>query len=457
MLRTDATDTIVAPATPPGEGGIGIVRLSGSDSQALLGKVFSGHKVAAMQSHRLYHGHLQRPDGTVVDEVLAVVMRAPHSYTCEDVVEVHCHGGTQVLRNVLDLFLEAGARLARPGEFTLRAFLGGRLDLAQAEAVADVIRARSEKSCRVALGQLEGRLSRELYRFTDQLRESLVLIEAHIDFPDDEVGALELDPVLAAVASVRADMVRLVESFDTGRVLRDGLSVLILGRPNVGKSSLMNALLGEARAIVTDVPGTTRDTLEENFLLSGYPVRLIDTAGVRETSDPIEREGVERARAKVVSADLVFLVVDGSVGEHEEDRLAASLCPPERTLLVINKSDKGQAGTDFFDKRFVRRANVSAKHGLGLDRLQSLAVSLFDSGGHDIGEDAVVTERRHREALLRSAEALDRFLAAASDQLPLECLAVELHEALSALGQITGETTPDAVLEQIFTRFCVGK
>lgn len=458
-MRPPVADTIVAPATPPGEGGVGIVRLSGPAAEALLATAFRGRVGAvAMASHRLYHGRLCRGDGVTIDEVLAVIMRAPRSYTGEDVVEVHCHGGSQVMRGVLDRFLGAGARLARPGEFTERAFLNGRLDLAQAEAVAALIGARSEQAARVALGQLDGRLSRLLYGFADELRELLITVEAHIDFPDDDLGTLDRSSLDRRGRQVQAEMRTLAATFDTGRILREGANVLILGRPNVGKSSLLNALLGEARAIVTEIPGTTRDTVEEQLVLDNLPLRLIDTAGVRETTDPIEREGVKRARAKVAMADLVLLVVDGSAPLTEEDHLAARLAPPERTLLVCNKSDRPQLAELAPLAGMAGTVAVAARSGAGIDALKAAMAGHFaGSAEGDLAEGVVVSERRHREALDRAQSAAARFLAALHGGEPLECLALELREALAALGQITGETTADAILEQIFGRFCIGK
>ena len=454
-----AADTIVAPATPPGDGGIGIVRLSGPQVEALLASVFRGlTAAAAMRSHRLYHGRLHRADGTPVDDVLTVIMRAPHSYTGEDVVEVHCHGGHQLLRGVLDLFLAAGARLAHPGEFTQRAFLNGRLDLAQAEAVAALIGARSEQAARAALAHLDGALSRQLHGFCDELRELLLLLEAHIDFPDDELGILNQAALADRAITVQAAMAALLETFDTGRALREGVSVLILGRPNVGKSSLLNALLGEARAIVTEIPGTTRDTVEEQLVLGGFPLRLVDTAGVRATSDPIELEGVRRARAKAAAADLVLLVVDASQPLTAEDRMALALAPPARTVLVRNKRDLPPAPSDPALSGFPRQVAVAARHGSGLAELQAAVVAyLAGTGTPELGEGVILTERRHREALAGAAAAVSRFLAAQTAAEPFECLACELREALAALGQITGETTPGAILEQIFSRFCIGK
>lgn len=452
-------DTIVAPATPPGEGGVSIIRLSGPQAVGLLATVFRGKvPVAAMASHRLYHGHLLTRDNIPVDEILAVVMRAPRSYTGEDVVEVHCHGGRQILRSVLDLFLDAGARMAGPGEFTQRAFLNGRIDLAQAEAVVEIIRARSERASRVALDQLGGHLSRKIHNYAEQIKGFLALLEAHIDFPDDEVGALDLDSLCTPVQGLCREIKGLADSFDVGRALREGINVLILGRPNVGKSSLMNAILGESRAIVTEVAGTTRDTLEEQLVLAGFPVRLVDAAGVRDTEDPVEREGVRRAREKAAAADLVLLVVDGSAPLTTEDFLALELCHTEATLLVINKSDQALI-CDLEPLASLRhRVAVSAKYNLGLDALRNAIVDrLSDDVFLSGSEGLVITERRHRDALLRVMVALDSFVGAAQRGVPFECLAMDLREALLALGAITGETTPDEILDRIFSQFCIGK
>lgn len=452
-------DTIVAPVTPPGEGGVGIVRLSGPEAITLLTTSFrSKNKMNTLESHRLYYGHLFNGDNVRLDEVLAVVMRAPRSYTGEDVVEVHCHGGIQIMRSVLDLFLDAGARMAAPGEFTQRAFLNGRLDLSQAEAVVDVIKARSERAGQAALNQLEGHLSRKIHEYADRLKSGLALLEAHIDFPDDEVGSLDLPALVAPINELVKEMSVLAESFDVGRVLREGVNVLILGRPNVGKSSLMNALLGESRAIVTDVAGTTRDTLEESLVLAGFPVRLIDAAGVRETSDPIEREGVRRASEKAEKADLVLLVVDGSKTLCKEDLMALGLCNKDKTIVVINKSDRAQVVDLVQFEDYPHKVSVSAKTSQGLDSLRDLvALRLGRDNLSSAGEGVIVTERRHRDALLRSISSLEVLFSGVEGGAPLECLAMDLRESLSFLGQITGETTPDEILDEIFGRFCIGK
>jgi tRNA modification GTPase len=434
------------------------VRLSGPAAQRLLAEAFRGRlDPSAMVSHHLYRGRLVRVDDSPVDEVLAVIMRAPHSYTGEDVVEVHCHGGGQVMRSTLDLFLAAGARLAHPGEFTQRAFLNGRIDLAQAEAVAALIGARSEQAARLALAQLDGKLSLRLQRYAMELRDLLTLLEAHIDFPDDDLGPLDRPALAERVTAVREDMEQLLETFDSGRALREGVRVLILGRPNVGKSSLLNALLGEARAIVTAIPGTTRDTVEEQLVLGGLPLRLVDTAGVRDTIDPIEQEGVRRARDKAAAADLILLVIDASQALTAEDRMAMALAPPERTVLVRNKSDLPEGCALEELRVFARQVVVSARDGNGMAALEAAVVGFFCGHSAAAGDEVILCERRHREALAEALLLLKGLLKGQIGGAPLECLAMDLREALSALGRITGETTTDDILEQIFGRFCIGK
>jgi tRNA modification GTPase len=452
-------DTIVAPATAPGEGGIGILRLSGPGAEDLLLRFFSPSRLSSkLDSHYLYHGLLKDTNGLPIDEVMAVLMRKPRSYTREDVAEIHCHGGNLVLRRILDLFLGAGARLARPGEFTLRAFLNGRIDLTQAEAVIDLIRSRSQLASDVALGQLEGRLAEKLKDFSVRIADILAEIEAAIDFPEEDLE-LEGQSVLGKYAgSLLADMDYIIHTFDSGRILRDGLNILIFGRPNVGKSSLMNNLLGEARAIVTDIPGTTRDTIEEDLVLSGIPLRLVDTAGIRSTDDPIEQEGVRRARVKVESADLVLLVIDGSQGLNEDDLLALEFCRGRDILVVLNKSDLGNLPIPSPLEGFPL-VRVSALEGKGLNMLTAAIHERFSGigGATEIRETVILTDRRHRQALVLAREAIGRFRELLVQGMSPEFGAVELREALDAIGEITGETTPDDILERIFTRFCIGK
>ena len=457
MMRS--AETIVAVATPPGEGGIGIIRLSGPLAESYLDQLFrSSCPVSERRSHHLYLGYLHDSAGVMIDEILAVVMRTPHSYTREDVVEVHCHGGMLVIRRILDAFLEVGARLAGPGEFTQRAFLNGRMDLSQAEAVIDLIRSRSESAGRVALAQLDGLVSRTVKEMTEYLSDLLSHVESHIDFPEEDIDFAEISYMDDQAAKLYRQITSFLEHFDMGRILREGLSVLILGKPNVGKSSLLNRLLGEARAIVTDIPGTTRDTIEENLVLDGIPIRLIDTAGVRDTNDPVEAEGVSRARDKVSSADLILLVVDGSRPLDDEDYLAYDACREGKVLLVRNKADKPQT---LLSEDFAGLPSVllSCQSGDGFSHLKEQMLILLrgTSTPGDVAQEIVFSDRRHRDALLRSKDALDRFRSALSQGLSPEFFALELREALDALGEITGKTTSVDILDRIFLRFCIGK
>jgi tRNA modification GTPase len=451
-------ENIVAIATAPGEGGIGIIRLSGPETEKFLRLFFHPtSNVKLMSSHRLYHGRFVDSDNSDIDEVMAVIMRKPHSYTREDVVEIHCHGGVVVQSRILHLLIDAGVRLARPGEFTLRAFLNGRIDLARAEAVIDVIRSRSEAAHTVAMGQLNGKLSRLIFEYRTILADLLVEIEAGIDFPEEDIELSEQDNLYRRGNDLVQRMKELVETFEGGRVLKEGLSILIFGKPNVGKSSLMNCLLGEARAIVTEIPGTTRDTIEESLVLGGIPLRLVDTAGVRETDDPVEVEGVRRAHKKVAGSDLVLLVIDGSCPVSQDDLLALNACHGRHVLLVVNKADLGfvPLGEPFTDLPFV---SISAVDGYGLAEIKEYIHRSFGQGsGRDARESVIISDARHREALVKGMGALERFLVGINRGLAGEFLALELREALDSLGEITGETTPGEILDKIFTRFCVGK
>jgi len=452
-------DTIVAPATAIGDGGVNILRLSGPSALPLLKKAFrpSARLKDEFASHHLYHGQIIGPHGDVRDEVMAVFMQAPRSYTREDVAEIHCHGGVLVTRRILDQLIDQGARLARPGEFTLRAFLNGRIDLAQAEGVVDVIRAQSERACQLAVGQMEGRLSSLVSEFRDQLLDALALLESWIDFPEEDIERTDIERIASGIAEVRDEIAAAVATFEQGRIIRDGARVLILGKPNVGKSSLLNALLGQSRAIVTELPGTTRDTIEEGIFLEGLRLRLIDTAGVRVTEDEIEKEGVKRATEKIAEADLILLVLDVSRPLNEEDFVALDLCPAEKILVIGNKQDLGKSAlpSPFSDFSSI---TVSVHKNQGLEDLKNAIVAFFRRGERsEAAEDVVIADRRHRDALLRTSRQLESALSGLGSEVPPELIAVDLQGALSALGEITGETTPEEVLNRIFARFCIGK
>ncbi len=451
-------DTIVGPATPPGEGGVAIVRLSGRCAEALLRRFFvPSSKSCPFSSHHLYHGHIIDLHGQPVDEVLAVLMRAPRTFTREDVAEIHCHGGPVLVGRILDLLVDGGARLAQPGEFTFRAFLNGRLDLTGAEAVIDLIKAQSAAAGSLALRQLEGELSQQIYKFRQILVGLLAETETLIDFPEEDIPLPSLQRLEEGATAVYRDIGELLKGFAAGRALKEGLSLLILGPPNVGKSSLLNALLGESRAIVTDIPGTTRDTIEEPLVIGGFPLRVIDTAGIRESEDPVEVEGVRRTLDKIRGADLVLVVVDGSQPRGADDLKSLEACSGKAVLLVVNKADLGTLPLDL-PWRGLPAVIVSSRTGAGLDELCSRIVEIVAGPqGMDAEGGVLVSDRRHREALVRCQRGLEAFLEGVTLFRDAELLAFELREALSALGEITGETTPEEILGIIFSRFCVGK
>ena len=459
----NAGDTICAIATPPGEGGIGIIRISGEKALDIASRVFAGsggRTVRDYTTHTLHHGELRAPDGTRIDEVLAAVMKAPRSYTGEDVVELQCHGGPLVLRLGLEALLLSGARLAEPGEFTKRAFLNGRLDLAQAEAVMDLISARTETGLRVALEQLRGALSEELGRLREGLVRLLVEVEAGIDFSDEGITFISPQDLAKGVLAARDRIGQLVRTAEEGRIVREGITAVLVGRPNVGKSSLMNALAKTDRAIVTPIPGTTRDVLEEFVNVRGIPVRLLDTAGLRETVDVVEREGVRRAHDALARAELVLAVLDGSEPLCDEDRRLLDLARGKTAIIVVNKSDlpprldaphlAGLTG----EKRLVW---TSATAGAGVEELRDAIRDAVLKQGLEPSEGLLITHLRHRGALERAESSLEQVRLSVERRMAAEFVAVDLRAAVTAIGEIIGETTTDDILDRIFKEFCIGK
>ena len=451
------SETIVAPATSVGGGGVAIIRISGSESLSSLQRFFRPPRtISSFETHKFYYGHFIDSDQQVVDEVMVVYMQQPRSYTREDVIEIHCHGGRVVVRQIIDCLLTGGIRVANPGEFTLRAFLNGRIDLSEAEAVIDLLESRSEAASHVALRQLGGALSRKIFDYRDRLLEMVALVEAYIDFPEDDMEAPHVHSLRNNCNIVLDEINELLVGFEEGRLLREGLSVLILGKPNVGKSSLLNLLLGQDRAIVTDIPGTTRDLIEESIILSGVPLTIIDTAGIRDTSDPIESDGVKRAKGKISSADIVLYVVDGAgefVGEVHDD---LSMLSDRPVVVVVNKSDQSNFSVPDPLSGFNCVA-MSAKFNRGLESLTKAIFASLNISGQETGESTLVSDRRHRDALVRAESYMKQFLEGLDNDLSDEFLSIHLRDALSALGEITGETTPDEILNSIFSRFCIGK
>ncbi|MBX0330057.1 tRNA uridine-5-carboxymethylaminomethyl(34) synthesis GTPase MnmE [Oscillochloris sp. ZM17-4] len=455
-------DTIAAIATPPGEGGVGLVRLSGPEALAIAGAIFRPARPGPLRPFRLRYGHVADPaSGALVDEALCAFMRAPRSFTREDVVEISCHGGPLPVQTTLGLALAAGARLARPGEFTLRAFLNGRIDLTQAEATLDVVRAQTAAGLELAQAQLGGWLAREVRAARAQLMECLAYVTAVVDFPEDEVPAQDIGPQLRAGLAAAE---RLLAGAAQGMLYRQGARAALVGRPNVGKSSLLNALLRADRAIVTPIPGTTRDTLEETASLAGIPVVLIDTAGIHASADPVEQLGVERSRQALRGADLALLVLDAAAPVSPGDLAIARLTVDKPTIVVWNKADAAPSTFDIQHSTFsiqhspLASVATSASTGAGLeDLVQAIAGALLGGAPPAAGEARLVSSPRHRDALLRAVAHLRAAAESWEAGRPADLLAGDLTVALNALGEITGETVGDDLLDLIFSRFCIGK
>ena len=457
-------DTIAAISTPLGEGGIGIVRLSGPDAVAVAGKVFSpkrNFKWAEGPGYRLIYGFAVDPKtGVVIDEVLLSFMRAPHSYTTEDVVEFNCHGGFLAVKQVLEAVLSAGARLAQPGEFTQRAFLGGRIDLCQAEAVLDVIRAVTEEGFRVAQGQLQGRLSKEIKELRKQAVDLLSAVEAGIDFPEDVPGP-DREDLLSGLRELESRGKELLKNASAGAVYRDGVVTVLAGKANVGKSSLLNALTGKERAIVTSLPGTTRDVIEEVINVDGIPLRVLDTAGIREAVEEVEKIGVSRAREALSSAQLVLNVVDATTGLTAEDEAVFQASTGRERIVVVNKIDavKRPVDQEKLDELSGKLpvVYVSALNGTGLEKLREAITEKVFKGVVLRPEEVVVSRVRHREAVARFVKSVEAAIDGLTSGLPDDLVSLDLRAGAGALGEITGETVTEDVVEGIFRDFCVGK
>lgn len=453
-------DTIAAIATPPGEGGVAIVRVSGPDAERIATNIFvrSG-KASALASRKLYYGKIRDPQSErILDEVLLTVMRKPHSYSGEDVVEVHCHGGAFVVRQVLQLILNQGARQAEPGEFTKRGFLNGRMDLAQAEAVLELIQARTDKGAAVALDQMSGGLSKWINDLREELLDISAQVEAAIDFPDEDIELLGSAELARKLARFIEKIAIISDSYEYGRLLREGARVCLCGRPNVGKSSLLNALLGEERVIVTPVPGTTRDVVEESLNLAGVHVVLWDTAGIRETDDQIERIGVDLSRRHRDQADAVLLILDGAAELADDDLALLRSCNGKKTILVINKCDlplvvKPQKIAQEFG--ILDIVSISAKTGVGLDDLKhKLRETVFATANEP---PVIITNLRHKGALVRSEQALLRAKATLTEGKAAEFVAIDLNDARESLEEIVGAIDNEAILDRVFSSFCIGK
>lgn len=454
-------DTIAAIATAPGEGGIGIIRISGENSKSVLKKIFKPANPASLENRKMAYGNIVDPTTEkIVDEVLCVYMKSPKTYTMEDVVEINCHGGMVPLRKTLELVLSNGARIAEPGEFTKRAFLNGRLDLSQAEAVIDLIKAKTDRTFDVALNQLEGVFSGTIKEIRKKLVDILVNLTVNIDYPDEDIEQITYEKLGLDLSNVLDDIEKLLSSADTGRIIREGLAVSIIGKPNVGKSSLMNSLLKETRAIVTEIPGTTRDTIEENISIKGIPVKLTDTAGIRETSDVIEKIGIEKSKESFNQADLVIFILDSSRELEDEDLEIMDLINPEKTIILLNKIDLIQKikKEEILEKMpGVTLIETSMAKRMGIDEIEKKIVDLVYGGKISQNNNVMVTNVRHKDILEKSRQSISDAINMINLHEALEFIEIDVNSAYESLGEIIGETVQDDIINEVFARFCLGK
>lgn len=456
-------ETISAVATALGEGAIGIIRISGEKALETGEKLFraaSGRKLAGYKPNTLVYGHVYDTDGSLVDECLTVYMRAPHSYTGEDVVEIQCHGGIESLKKILSLTYTAGARPAEAGEFTKRAFLNGRIDLTQAEAVMDIIRSRSEASLKLAARQQSGQLAEYLRAFRKKLLDIVVQLEAKIDYPEDDIEEMTYAAAEEGIGGCEQELESLLKHARTGKILREGLHTAIVGRPNVGKSSLLNALLKEDRAIVSEFAGTTRDVIEEQLLLDGLPLVLADTAGIRDTDNYVEKIGVEKSLESLEKAELAICVVDGSMPLSPEDNVVLDACASKPSVVIVNKSDLPlKADIESLRKRFgaERVMQLSAKTLSGIDAFTAWLKNYVYGSEGTLNDGAYIQNTRQENLLRKALNSLKEAHGAAEGALPYDCIVIDLRQAMAFLGEITGDTVQDEVINEIFSRFCIGK
>ena len=455
-------DTIAAIATAPGEGGIGIIRISGEKSLQVANSIFksiSGKKIEEYNTRTLIYGHIVDND-KVIDEVLVAFMKGPNSYTTEDVIEINCHGGFISVKKILELILSKDVRLADQGEFTKRAFLNGRIDLAQAEAIIDVINAKTDMAHTVAQSQLEGSLSKKIKDLRFNVTEILAQITVSLDFPDEDVEHITYNTLKEKTIALQKEINKLYDTSESGKILRDGLKTVIVGKPNVGKSSLLNAILGENRAIVTDIPGTTRDVIEEFVNIKGIPLKIVDTAGIRETEDVVERIGVEKSREFFSAADLSIVVLDSSRSLDPEDMEILESVQPNKTIVLLNKTDLDRVIDLDKIKEYVAEENVieiSALQHEGIEKIHDKIEEMVFAGTVRNSSDLVVTNSRHKDALYKAKQSIEDALNAIESYMPLDFVEVDFKNIWDYLGYINGDTVTEDLLDTIFSNFCIGK
>lgn len=455
-------DTIAAIATAPGEGGIGIIRISGPKSLEVAEEIFfsmSGKKISEYPARTLIFGNIKDGDKKI-DEVLVAYMKGPNSYTAEDVIEINCHGGFISVKRILELVLSKDVRLAEAGEFTKRAFLNGRIDLSQAEAVIDVINAKTDKAHEVAENQLDGSLSNRIREFREKVTELLAQVEVAIDYPEEDIEFIAYTTLEEKTRELNKDIKKLYETSESGKIFREGLKTVIVGKPNVGKSSLLNSILGENRAIVTDIPGTTRDVIEEFVNIKGIPLKIVDTAGIRETDDVVEKIGVEKSMASFDTADLIIMVVDSSSELSEEDREILEKVQGKETILLLNKTDLPQVIDEEEVKKYVNEENIikiSALHNEGIEYVHDRIEAMVYKGDIKSSSNVIITNSRHKDALYRAMKSAEDAMRAIEDRMSLDFVEVDLKNIWDYLGYINGDTVSEDLLDNIFHNFCIGK
>ncbi|EHC13025.1 tRNA uridine-5-carboxymethylaminomethyl(34) synthesis GTPase MnmE [Fischerella thermalis] len=457
IFATTGTIAAIATAIVPQQGSVGIVRVSGSEAIPIAKTLFHAPGRQVWESHRILYGYIRHPQTRqLVDEALLLIMQAPRSYTREDVVEFHCHGGIMAVQQVLQLCLENGARLAQPGEFTLRAFLNGRLDLTQAESIADLVGARSPQAAQTALAGLQGKLAQPIRQLRTQCLDILAEIEARIDFEED-LPPLDDKTIISEVEKISAEIAKLLATAEQGELLRTGLKVAIVGRPNVGKSSLLNAWSRSDRAIVTDLPGTTRDVVESQLVVGGIPVQVLDTAGIRATEDQVEKIGVERSRSAAQAADLVLLTIDASAGWTTDDQEIYAQVKHRPLILVINKIDLAAAETVQYPREISQVVKTAVVQNQGIAALEAAILEQVQAGKIQAADMDLAINQRQAAALVKAKTSLEQVQTTIAQQLPLDFWTIDLRGAIHALGEITGEEVTESVLDRIFSRFCIGK
>ncbi|OON99105.1 MAG: tRNA uridine-5-carboxymethylaminomethyl(34) synthesis GTPase MnmE [Epulopiscium sp. Nele67-Bin004] len=454
-------DTITAISTARGVGAIGIVRISGDEAIAIASKIFKGYiDIKNAKSHTIHYGHIVDIDNNIIDEVLVMLMRAPKTFTREDVVEINCHGGIVVLERVLMEVVRAGARLAEPGEFSKRAFLNGRIDLSQVEAIMDIIDSKTDLSLKQAIGQLEGKLSTKIKHYQTELIAIISTIEVSIDYPEYEEYEIERENIQISIHRLLLNLRELLKTADTGQMVREGIKTVIIGEPNVGKSSLLNTLLAEDKAIVTDIAGTTRDIVEAYFNIEGIPFVLLDTAGIRETDDVVEKIGVEKSLKCVENANLILMVIDASKSLSDGEIDIIGDIKNKKVIYILNKTDLEQLTLDKDIRKLDDAAvivKISTANNFGIEELQKIIKDRVVTEEISVGAGATISNQRQKEALIKAIQSLEKAYESIADGMPEDCLAIDLHDAYGHLGMIIGEELKEEIINELFERFCLGK